>query len=250
MDLSFIRSQKEESVESRVARARDGDHLAREKLIRDYTPFILKVVSSVAGRYISQEKDDEASIGLSAFNEAIDAYTSKRAGFLAFAATVIKRRVIDHYRRENHWTRLVQPEAGRGESNGNTQYEEFFTGEIDWQETLERRDEIERWKEKLERFGITLDDLIKATPRHQDARDRILRVAETLARYRHLTEKMESLGRLPVEDVLEILPEDMRVSRKTLERHSTYIVGVLLAASGDYPFLKEYLNLGGKGGDK
>lgn len=247
LKLPFFKSQKEEPVESRVARARDGDALAREKLIRDYTPFILKVVSTVAGRYISQDKDDEASIGLLAFNEAIDAYTSNRAGFLAFAATVIKRRVIDHYRRENHWKRMTQPETRRDDSEGNASYANVLAEDIDWQEALERRDEIERWKEDLGRCGITLDDLIRATPKHQDARERILRVVESLAQYRHLREKIESLGRLPIDEVLELLPEDARVSRKTLERHSTYIVGVLLAASGDYPFLKQYLSLG-KGG--
>lgn len=248
MNLSFFKSQKQEPVESRVARARDGDTLAREKLIRDYTPFILKVVSSVTGRYISLDKDDEASVGLLAFNEAIDAYTSKRAGFLAFAATVIKRRVIDHYRKENNWKRMVQADTRRDGSNGNASYANVLTEDVDWQEALERRDEIERWKEHLGRCGITLDDLVRATPKHQDARERILRVAEILAQYRHLAEKIESLGRLPVDDVLELLPDGLRVSRKTLQRHSTYIVGVLLAASGDYPFLKQYLGLG-KGGN-
>ncbi|MBE3519556.1 MAG: RNA polymerase sigma-I factor [Firmicutes bacterium] len=249
MNLPFFKSQKQEPVESRVARARDGDTLARDKLIRDYTPFVLKVVSSVTGRYISLDKDDEASIGLLAFNEAIDAYTSKRAGFLAFAATVIKRRVIDHYRRENNWKRMVQAEARRNDSNGNVSYANVVAEDIDWQEALERRDEIERWKEHLSRCGITLDDLIRATPKHQDARERILRVAEILAQHRHIAEKIESLGRLPIDDILELLPDDIRVSRKTLQRHSTYIVGILLAASGDYPFLKRYLSLG-KGGDR
>src|SRR5690606_2812765 len=52
-------------------------------------------------RYIDPSHDDEYSIALAAFNEAIDGY-QEGAGksFLGFAETVIRRRLIDHVRRE------------------------------------------------------------------------------------------------------------------------------------------------------
>jgi RNA polymerase sigma factor len=43
-----------------------------EELIRRFTPFIMAVVSRATGQFIRMGEDDEASIGLMAFNEAID----------------------------------------------------------------------------------------------------------------------------------------------------------------------------------
>ena len=47
------------------------------ELIDSYKPFIAKTVSSVCKRYI-HESDDEFSIGLIAFNEAIQKYIPKK----------------------------------------------------------------------------------------------------------------------------------------------------------------------------
>jgi len=53
-------------------------------------------------------QDDEASIGLLAFNEAIDKYSEdKGAKFLTFAEIVIKRRLTDYYRKESRFTNNV-----------------------------------------------------------------------------------------------------------------------------------------------
>ena len=49
----------------------------KEAFIVQYQPFIRKSISSVCRRYIT-EQDDEYSIGLFAFNEAIEQYSYKR----------------------------------------------------------------------------------------------------------------------------------------------------------------------------
>lgn len=73
----------------------------KEAFIVQYQPFIRKSISSVCRRYIT-EQDDEYSIGLFAFNEAIEQYSYKKGkSFLAFANLLIKRDVIDYIRKES-----------------------------------------------------------------------------------------------------------------------------------------------------
>jgi RNA polymerase sigma factor len=53
----------------------------------------------VCKRYIDPKKDDEFSIGLAAFNEAMLTYSAERgSSFLSFAKLVVKRKVIDYIR--------------------------------------------------------------------------------------------------------------------------------------------------------
>ena len=79
-----------------VTSLKTGDNLAREEIIIKYKPFVFKVVSKICGEFISSS-DDEASVGLIAFNEAIDNITRKKVQVFTFAEIVIKRRLIDFF---------------------------------------------------------------------------------------------------------------------------------------------------------
>lgn len=72
----------------------------RNRLIETYKPFIIKVVSKICGRFIQEGVDEELSIGLMAFNEAIEVFDAHKGAFFSFSETVIKRRLIDYYRKE------------------------------------------------------------------------------------------------------------------------------------------------------
>ena len=65
------RSLKELPLEDMIALAQQGDQHVQNYLLKTYHPFIAKCVSEVCKRYIDPKRDDEFSIGLSAFNEAI-----------------------------------------------------------------------------------------------------------------------------------------------------------------------------------
>ncbi len=85
-----------------VLAAQNGDSSARERVLQDYRPFFLRVASSSCRKYLVLGRDDEASIAMIAFNEAIDSYNSEGgASFLSFAEIVIKRRMVDFFRRQS-----------------------------------------------------------------------------------------------------------------------------------------------------
>lgn len=64
-------------------------------------PLIIKTVSSITGRYVSVKNDDEFSIALMAFKEAVDKYDENKGIFSSFAKLVISSRVKNHLVREN-----------------------------------------------------------------------------------------------------------------------------------------------------
>ena len=55
------------------------------ELIEKHMPFIIKSISDVTGRYVSCENDEELSVGMMGFHEAIERYDNEKGHFLSFA---------------------------------------------------------------------------------------------------------------------------------------------------------------------
>ncbi len=224
-----------------LRRARQGDREARDALLRDFMPFILRVASQVGGRYIRTGEDEEVSVGLLAFNEAIDAYVPGRGAFLSFAQTVITRRLIDHYRRRRKEPAVPLSELEReegAEHAGPTVLD--LAASAAWrvrEQDEERRGEIEELSRALAACGIRFDELPKHCPRHRDARARAIKLAEALAQDPEMARQLLTTGVLP----LGALAKATGATKKTLERHRRYIIAVALIFIHEWPELQSYL---------
>ena len=71
----------------------------KNAFIKQHIPFIIKTVSQITGQYVTLNQD-EMSIALLAFNEAIDKYEEEREEFLPFAKVVIRSRVLNYLEKE------------------------------------------------------------------------------------------------------------------------------------------------------
>ena len=69
-----------------------ADEKQLETLIKDHKNFILANAYKMTGHYVT-ENDDEWSVGLIAFHEAVRTFDEGKGDFHAFAALVIKRRI-------------------------------------------------------------------------------------------------------------------------------------------------------------
>ena len=230
------------SPEELVALAREGSAEARERLIRRYTPLVLRIASRSSGRYVRLGEDDEVSIALMAFNEAIDGYDASRGtSFIGFAEVVVKRRLIDYFRRESAHAELPLSSLEEEDETGHVQNQaaqrqavEGFTRET---ENWERRQEVMRYVELLRGYGISLAELVEVSPRHEDARRNAMAVARVLAGDPQLCAHLRQKKELP----LRALESRVGLSRKTLERQRKYIIAVALVLMEDLTNLKEYL---------
>jgi len=240
-----------EGPDGLLARARDGDAAARETLLKRYAPFALKVASQLTGSYVALGRDDEGSVALVAFNEAIDSYNPDRgASFLGFVRTVIRRRLIDYYRQGRARCREIpagslvlgddreagqvvdEPSGLRGAEGSSAE-----RAHREREESYERQEEILRYREALAVYGISLAELVRLSPRHKDARCRAIGVARQLAASPGLLSHLRRRGELP----LSRLQQLTGVSRKTLERQRKYIIALTLILTEDLPHLREYL---------
>ncbi len=222
--------------------ARQGDKQAREDLIRQYTPLVLRVGSQVSGRYLTVGRDEEVSIGLIALNEAVDRYDPARgASFISFAELVIKRRLVDYYRRQKGQSEIPLSELESQDDEGNpletVQHRQALDEYSRHLESQDRRLEIARYAKRLAEFGIRFSELVEISPRHEDARLRALEAARVVAEQPLLAQHMLTKRELP----LKQLEERVGVSRKTLERQRKFIIAVVLIMIEDFYHLRQYI---------
>ncbi|MDM5226485.1 RNA polymerase sigma factor SigI [Cytobacillus sp. NJ13] len=240
LSLLFMAKKRKRTLEETVELIQQGDTALNNELIESYKPFIAKTVSSVCKRYI-HESDDEFSIGLIAFNEAIQKYSpDKGSSLISFSEVLIKRRVIDYIRKQSKFQNLS--------FNGGSNLEDDDTGSaIEDELSIEdfrkktdeelRKEEILQFTQILQEFDLTFSDLIEQSPKHADARKNAMTVAKILVENDELKNILYDKKKLPIKQ----LESYVSLSRKTIERNRKYIIAISLILSGDYIFLKDYI---------
>ncbi|GGA73073.1 RNA polymerase sigma factor SigI [Ornithinibacillus halotolerans] len=231
---------KEVPLEELVTRAQSGDEDTQNYLLKKYQPFIAKCVSEVCKRYIDPERDDEFSIGLTAFNDAMRLFSPERgSSFLTFANLVIKRKVIDYIRSQNKYPQSISLDETYDEENmeNPTEIEAVRDKYQQEQEGWYRREEILDFKKKLATYKLSIADLVEVAPKHRDARETAVSIARLIHDNHELSEYVEQKKKLPIKQ----LSSKVEVSKKTLERNRKFILAIFIILRGDYVFLKDYL---------
>jgi RNA polymerase sigma factor len=231
--------KKERTIEQKVKEIQQGNQTLRNQLIQQYKPFIIKTVSNVCKRFI-REEDDELSIGLIAFNEAIEKYEPHKGGsFISFAELLIKRRLIDYIRKEAR-VRDIVLDTDEDDENAVQTYLDTKLSIDEFYKQIEqeqRREEIIHYQQVLKEFGIHFHDLVEQSPKHRDARINAINVAKLVVDNKELLKQLFQKKQLPIKQ-LENMAE---VSRKTIERNRKYIIAVAVILAGDYIYLKDYI---------
>ncbi|GMK41850.1 RNA polymerase sigma factor SigI [Paenibacillus sp. CCS19] len=236
------KKQETDLPEQTIERIRNGDEHARAELIAQYEPYILKVTSKFSKRYINPQQDDEYSVAIIAFNEAIDGFSASAGrSFLGFAETVIRRRLIDYVRKEQRHTQSVPYSAFDMEDDEQTVTNKVETSQAQQQfsrdrEKEERKQEILELSAKLAQFGISFSDLVDQAPKHTDTRSMLFGIGRMATEARFYDSIMDK-GRLPVTE----LAEQAGVSRKTIERNRKYIIALAIIHKGSYPYIQAYV---------
>lgn len=214
-----------------------------DKLIKEYRPFIATVVQSHVGRYVEYGIDDELSIGLMAFHEAIEKYDIAKGNFLSFARMTIKHRLIDHYRRETkNPVKLLSIEQG----NPDDGIEEDLSVDESIKQYQERelatlrRLEIQEIQKELSQWGISFADVAKSSPKQQGTKKAYMDAVKLVATCPELLDTVKLKRYLPVDKIVK----GLKIPRKTVERGRNYIVAAVLIISGDYDYLKDYIQWG------
>lgn len=209
----------------------------REDFLKESQPFIRHVTNQVCHRILDWGRDEELSEALIAFNEAIDHYVEERGvPFLAYARLLIKRRLIDYYRRKKLRAALPLDQEDVGQAV------EIHMGVQEFREkeqNLERALEVQEYAKVLEEYNLKFNDIVKVSPKHRDTRETLLRVARILADDPELWSQVERKKKIP----MQALALRSQVHPKVLERGRKFIlaVAVLIAHQNDFIYLREYV---------
>lgn len=204
------------------------DEKTLEDFIKSHEGFIIKAASRASKHYVTKS-DDEWSIALSAFAEAIEKYELEKGSFMAFAELLIRRRLID-------WFRI------NGRNNEEIHVEDIENEPDTSRETEELKLEILALEDVLKGYGISFMDLTDASPKAQKTRDACRKAVNWMISNPMIINQMKESNQLPI----KIIESNSGVPRKILERHRKYIIAVVEILTGDYPWLNEYVRLEGR----
>ncbi|KJS50138.1 MAG: RNA polymerase sigma factor SigI [Peptococcaceae bacterium BRH_c23] len=227
--ISGVIKVQEKVLKDTLISAKSGNRQAREELIRSHKQFIVKVSSKVCNRFLTWDNDDELSIALIAFNEAIDNFNPQEgSSFHSFVQMVIRRRLIDYFRKEGKHQHLsLSPMDPEGEEMSRYDLD-VSQEQYQAKENIEVLAEVvENYVRMLGEYGVTLDDLVKVSPKHRDSRETLIRVTLSLSDNPSLMTHLKKLKLLPIKE-LGLLTG---VKRKVLEKGRKYLIALALILS-------------------
>lgn len=224
-----------------VQMAKAGNEEVLNDLLFANTSFMKKTASFICKRTID-EQDDEFSVAMNGFHEAVIAFDStENASFQTFAQLIIKRRIVDYIRKETVRKENVMLLHIENDESSSTQHFLFDEKSIytytEEQQSVARKEELIRYNKILNEYNLSFVELTHTAPKHVDARKTAFQIAQIIADSNELYNYLIKNKRLPLKKI-EVLVE---ISRKTLERNRKYIIAVVLLLNSDFVYIKDYV---------
>jgi RNA polymerase sigma factor len=218
-----------------------SDDLTLNQLIQQNEFFIIKCAYSVTHHYITKS-DDEWSIAIIAFTQAVKNYNLDKGSFLSFAELLMKRRLVDYFRTQikhnveisvNPTVFEIEPE----EEDEDLAMKLAVAKQVSKENNDTIKLEIESANEMISTYGFSFFDLVDCSPKSSKTKSACAKAVAFIINNPLLLKEMHNIKQLP----LKIIEKNINVNRKILERHRKYIIAAVEILSGDYPHLAEYM---------
>lgn len=218
------------TIEERVIEAQANPEV-ENLLIKEYIPFVISCANKAAGKYVTKE-DDEFSVAIYAFHEAIEKYEPQKGAYLSFARLIIKNRITDYLRKEyNHREAIPFSALQTTDDDGDVIEFDIAVNELG---KLDIKYEIEALNYELSGFEITFFDVAKNSPKSGKTKKECASVIRHIIDKNGMVEFIREKKYIPVKEIIS----DIGVNRKILERHRNYIIAVVLVMSGEYEIIQ------------
>lgn len=221
-----------------VLAAKDETQLNR--LIEENEALLIDCAFKDLKRYITKS-DDEWSVALSAFVQAVKTYDYDKGAFFSFARMVIRRRLIDYLREQRRFIAEVSVDpivfSAESEQEDEVGLGLEVSGKISEKPDLDLKEEIEAANEVFSEFGFSFFELTRCSPKAEKTRAACSKAVVCLLKNPILLNELTSSKLLPV----KIIEKYTKVPRKILDRHRKYIIAATMILSGEYPCLAEYM---------
>jgi RNA polymerase sigma factor len=215
-----------------------------DRLICDFMPFLRARVARHTLLMDATQREEMLSMAMMAFYEAIQNYAVTKGHFFPFARNVVHNRIIDHLRhiyRKKVATVSLDEENSEKASAQSSAVDELSIRSFEKQKMQEMMaEEIEQFKSELNTWGITLDNLGKASPKHKNLRETYQMIVEKISLDPDIVQTIQLKRYLPIKAIAELT----ELPQKKIERARTFILAILLIKHGDYDYLSNYINYG------
>ncbi|MDF2486318.1 MAG: polymerase, sigma 28 subunit, FliA/WhiG subfamily [Herbinix sp.] len=212
-----------------------------DSLIRQLEHYILKCASRTCHRFITRS-DDEWSIALMAFTQAVDNYNLDKGSFLSFVDLVIKRRLIDYIKGQAKYSSEVSIDPILFDTEPDEESEDAslrmaVAEQVVKLDSGDLKLEIETANMTFSAYGFSFFELSECSPHAAKTKKSCAIVINYMLQHDLLLSDLRSTRQLP----LKIIENNTHVPRKIMERHRKYIIAAIEILSGEYPYLADYL---------
>lgn len=212
---------------------------AADDFIEQYMPFIRSETAKCTGR-LPHETEDELSIAMFAFYEAMMAYRSEKGAFFPLASVSIRNRLIDHGRRSRRHSGTISLDAPQSGEDTRTLSDTVADSNDTLQSYHDReaaQQEIGEFSDTLASYGLSLTEVAENCPQQERTLHACMAAVDYAKQQPLLLEKLTATGKLPLNE----LAMGSGTPRKTLERHRKYLVAALLAYTNGFDLLRGHM---------
>jgi RNA polymerase sigma factor len=144
---------------------------------------------------------------------------------------VISMRLIDYYRKQD---REASSTIGDDEEDAELAWDrksiEQYQADGDSEDL---KAEVIGYSAALSKWGISLDELVRVSPRKEELKKLYQDIAGRIAGNKNLLDSLMETGRLPIKEI----GKEIEIHRKKLERGRIYIIAMVLAIRSSLSYL-------------
>ena len=238
--------EKSESLDERAVLAKDSESETRA-LFDEFMPFLRSRVARYSAQYSEHQREDMLSAVMMAFYEAIKGYDSAKGHFFPYADRVVCSRAIDYIRKlKRELTGAVSLDDD-DEENRFRQAEAINELSLRGHRVEQRRmllaEEIEQFKAEIAFWGITMEMLVKASPKQSQQRETYSMIVSTVLNNQEIMQTIQLKRYFPVKSIHKATGLPL----KKVERARIFVLASLTISIGDYDLLSDFIAEGGRG---
>jgi RNA polymerase sigma factor len=212
------------------------DRRALNALVLEYMPFIKKNITAVF--YDREGRQDALTDAMLAFTGAVQTYNAENGSFAAYAAALMRNRVINFAKKEHREKKRFIFFSAKGDEGARPLEDDISRQAYDLEEERQKLDmELDEVNAVFSRWGFDWDSLVKKCPRQDRSRFSCFAAAKKITENAALFENTIKTQQLPV----SYLVSNGGVSKKTLEKYRQFIAAVVILTTGDYPYIRAFL---------
>lgn len=234
-----------ESIDRKALLSKTSESVLSEFLL-ELKPLLIKKTKKYCGFTHWHNFDDMFAETMRSFCEAVESYDAEKGSFITFADMIIASRLKDKlrqkYREKDKYSHINTNESIDLQSDSR-ESPLFTVAAVSKYQKEESENnlalEMEMLTAELSDFKITLDILVKKSPKHQATKQKYKEYAKKLLDNQELCGVIKEKKYYPVKKISQYLG----IQDSEAEYIRVYLISIVIIKHGDYDFISDYIKI-------